>query len=624
LNRRILLALAAGLVIVAVLLAVSGGFRVTAGGLRLSARSPIPATIGVFIALASWYFFARRSNAVALDLDEAFRLLERRSPIVTLSIAIASGLVAFLYATVAAAGADASGYLSEAKLLAEGQLAYRDTLASIVGGWQSGATSPLGWRPGVVEGWQSPTYPPGLPLLMALPHWAGGAAAASAVVAVSAAVAVWSTGIIASRLSGVAAIVAAVTLASLPAFIYQSVQPMSDVPVTAAWMVCWLILLRPAAGPPSLAMTQASYGEVAPKRPPAAKAELRPASAQDSAARRRDPRVSGPEEGTSASVFLAGVACALAVLIRPNLAPLAIVPLWFVATRVRHAVAFAFPVALAGLALMWAQWQWYGSPLRSGYGAMGELFAVTNIVPNALFHFGVLISTAPILLLAPIGALLVRRDRRAWALTAFAALVVAAYLIYAVFDHWSYFRFLLPALAVGSIFVGAAVARMAAGLPAPARAPVTLAVALAIAAIGIANARALDAFALKNQHHRVVQLGEHLNASIVADAVIVAGEQSGSMRYYTGRPIVRWEAVSPEELTRALIALRAANRPVWFVLDAWELEPFQAKFAGVRVVLDWPPAVTAGTTHRTSAWQLGDREKFQLGEQVPTSRLASP
>jgi hypothetical protein len=340
---------------------------------------------------------------------------------------------------------------------------------------------------------------------------------------------------------------------------------MSDVPVTAAWTLCWLAVVRSPA--------------------------------------------------------LAGVACAIAVLIRPNLAPLTIVPLLFLSTRIRDAIAFALPVALAGFALMWAQWQWYGSPLRSGYGTLGELFAFANIRPNALFYSDVLISTAPILLLAPIGAWLVRRDRRARALATFAAAVVAAYLAYAVFDHWSYFRFLLPALAIGSIFVGAVVAAMVAGLPVSARAPVTFAVALAIAAAGIANARVLDAFALKDQHHRIVQLGEHLNTSIPADAVIVAGEQSGSMRYYTGRPVVRWEAASPEDLMRALAALQAANRPVWFVLDAWELEPFRAKFGSVpAAALDWPPAVTAGTTHRTSAWQLSDRERFQRGENVVTER----
>ena len=301
-----------------------------------------------------------------------------------------------------------------------------------------------------------------------------------------------------------------------------------------------------------------------------------------------------------------------------NLAPLAIVPLVFVSTRIRHVVAFATPVALAGLALMGAMA--LGLALRSGYGPVGELFATANILPNVLFYAGVLVPTAPILLLAPIGALLVRRAPGMGAGSVRDA-VVAAYLTYAFFDHWSYFRFLLPALAIGSIFVGAAVARMVAGLPVSARAAVTFVVALAIAATGIANARVLDAFALKDQHHRIVQLGEHLGASIPDNAVIVAGEQSGSMRYYTSRPVVRWEAASPEDLTRALLALRAANRPVWFVLDAFEEEPFRAKFAGVRVVLDWPPAVVAGTTHRTSAWQLSDRDRFTRGENPATLRL---
>ncbi len=40
----------------------------------------------------------------------------------------------------------------------------------------------------------------------------------------------------------------------------------------------------------------------------------------------------------------------------------------------------------------------------------------------------------------------------AQALFAFAALVVGAYLVYAVFDDWSYLRFLLPAMAVLAVF----------------------------------------------------------------------------------------------------------------------------------------------------------------------------
>ncbi len=35
---------------------------------------------------------------------------------------------------------------------------------------------------------------------------------------------------------------------------------------------------------------------------------------------------------------------------------------------------------------------------------------------------------------------------------AFASMVIGAYLVYAVFDDWSYLRFLLPAMAVLAVF----------------------------------------------------------------------------------------------------------------------------------------------------------------------------
>ena len=568
--------LATALAVVAVLLAVSGGFRVTVGGLRLSARSPWPSALAALVALAGWYVLARKGSGVASDVEHAWLLINRRASTMTLAIAILSGAVAALQGTFAAAGADASGYLSEAQLFASGRLFFHDTLASIVGGWQTGLTAPLGWRPAAIEGLQSPTYPPGLPLLMAIPHLAGGSVAACCVVIVSAAIAVWSTGRVAMHLAGGAAgIVAAVTLATTPVFLFQSVQPMSDVPVTAAWMSCWLMLVRPGSG------------------------------------------IRAP-----GSVFIAGVACAVAALIRPNLAPLALVPLVFAGRRIRDAVAFALPVAAAGALLLWLQWRWYGSPLRSGYGTAGELFTLGNSGANVSFYLQWLVATSPVMLLGVVGLGLARAERLAWSLATFAALVVAAYLAYAVFQDWSYLRFLLPALAIGSVFVGVAVAKMSGGIPATARAVVLVAAGVAIAAAGIANARALDAFDLDEHHRRIVQLGERLDGVMAADAAIVAGEQSGSMRYYTGRAIIRWEAASPEDLARALAAVTAAGRPAWIVLDAWEVGLFRTKFAQVPAAsLDWPPAFVAGTTHRTSTWQLSDRDRFMRGENTPTVRL---
>ena len=206
------------------------------------------------------------------------------------------------------------------------------------------------------------------------------------------------------------------------------------------------------------------------------------------------------------------------------------------------------------------------------------------------------------------------------ALAAFAVLVVTAYLFYAVFDVWSYLRFLLPALAVSAVFASAAIAAGLQRLPTRLRLIAVLAVALGLLAHGVSQARALDTFRLADQQHRVFRVAEFV-AALPTGAVIVAGEQSGSLRYYTGRSILRWDAASADALSTAIAAVTAAGRPVVVALDAWEHEPFRARHGGVEAVtLEWPPAFEAGTSHRTRVWRLGDREKFLRGEVLVTER----
>jgi len=370
--------------------------------------------------------------------------------------------------------------------------------------------------------------------------------------------------LLASQLGGsVAAVIAAALLAFTPAFIHQSIQPMSDVPVTAAWMMGFLLVYR-----------------------------------------RRS--------------FWAGVACALAVLIRPNLAPLAIVPL----VIAQHRIAFASPVALAGLFIAFVQMDWYGSPLRSGYGTPDELFAISNIAPNASRYFTWLVATAPVLFLAVFGFIRLKRDRTTQALLAFVVLVIGSYLVYAVFDDWSYLRFLLPAMAVLAMFAAVALAAWLERWPIAWRAPILFVLLLGVTAHGLFTARSHDTFKLADQLRRVSRVGDFINGNVPDVAVVLSGEQSGSMRYYTHRSILRWEAASPEALASAITTLEEKGRPVYVVLDAWENEPFRKKFSTVPAVsLDWPPVLEAGTSHRTRLWRLADRERFLRGEPLNITRL---
>ena len=396
---------------------------------------------------------------------------------------------------------------------------------------------------------------------MALPHAVAGLNGANAVIIAGAAIAVWAAGMIAR---GIAGIMAAAFLAFAPVFLYQSIQPMSDVPVTAAWMLSFLLLAR-------------------------------------------DRR----------SVW-AGVACAMAVLIRPNLAPLAIVP-FALSTNKRW---FAVPVAMAGVFLAVVQDLWYGSPFRSGYGTAEELFSVTNILPNAGRYASWLVATSPILYVAPIGFARVRRDAQARALFAFSLLAIAAYLLYAVFDHWSYLRFVLPAMAVFAVFTGIAFTTWIERWPVALRLPLFLVLTLGVAAHGLFTAGVLDTFKLRDQLRRVEQVAAAIDHTAPANAVLIAGEQSGSMRYYTGRSILRWEAATPDTFPKAIETLLKAERPIYIVLDAWEREPFRKKFPDIGPAeLDWPPMLETGSTHRTFVWNLADRLRFQIGQKINTVRL---
>src|SRR5688572_17426102 len=99
----VLLILATTLIVVAVVLAVSGGFRATVGGFRISARSPLAASIAALIAGAMWFALARRDRAIAADLEAASSALERHSTRIIGAIALIAAIVAATFATRSAA-----------------------------------------------------------------------------------------------------------------------------------------------------------------------------------------------------------------------------------------------------------------------------------------------------------------------------------------------------------------------------------------------------------------------------------------------------------------------------------------------------------------------------------------
>jgi hypothetical protein len=186
-------------------------------------------------------------------------------------------------------------------------------------------------------------------------------------------------------------------------------------------------------------------------------------------------------------------------------------------------------------------------------------------------------------------------------------LVVLAYLIYAVFESWTYLRFLLPALAVAVIALSSMLMWGSARLPVVARVFVIPIVLLSVCATNVASARELGVFRFADRQTRGRVVGERLASLLPPDAVIVSSEQSGTMRYYTGRSVLRWDLVTPSAMPSALARLADAGHSLWVVLDDWEEADFRRKFPELASrTLDHQPVVESapGLGIRTRAWPV--------------------
>jgi hypothetical protein len=538
---------------------VTGGIVTTALGFRLSAHSPVVAFVAAAVCAGAWIAIRVQRRTLPADLQRLEGACARRWRSALAVIAVGAMVAASLFHTFSATGADASGYLSYADTLAAGELERFEPLAAIAQ-WNDGPATlaPLGWQRAQADsGYQVPTYAIGLPLLLAPPLALGGDRAASLMIPVTFALAVLLTGAIAKRSGGAsAAIMAAVWLATSPVALIQSMQVMSDVPATAAWLACWWWAYT--------------------NRP-----------------------------------LPAGLAAAMAALIRPNLAPLAILPAIYLARNASGAasraaaIRFAIPALVAGSVVAYLQWRYFGSPLRSGYGTAAELYDLTNLASNAGLYGRWLIDThGPWLLFAPAAAIAGGRELR-WGL-AFAVVVVFPYLLYAVFESWTYLRFMLPALVFAMIATSTLAAMVLGRMPVAIRVFATTALVLALATVNLVSSRTHGVFRLTERQARGRIVGQQLAAFLPVNAVIVSGEHSGTVRYYTDRTVLRWDLIAADAMAEALDRLSLNGYQVWVVLDDWEEESFRRKFPALAAAsLDYEPAVesAAGVGIRTRAWR---------------------
>ncbi len=495
----------------------------------------------------------------------------------TRATALLAGLLALAvlwagirWGALVAGGADSYGYVSQAGLWQQGlPIVQQDLVRSSPWPGAAHTWSPLGYRPSPHQlDAIVPLYSPGLPLLMGLFQIVAGYCGAFLVVPLCGALTIAATYALGRRLFDAPGIAlwGAALVATSPVFLYQLMNAMSDVPVTAAWALALALAVR------------------------------------------NQPLASGLSMGA-------------AIAIRPNLVPLAALLAVWLWLRDRRAAAssvlrFAVGTAPAIAGIAWFNARLYESPLVSGYGTASDLYSLQFFATNARQFAGWMNDVqTPVVLLA--GLFFVAPRLFPPARIPFPRLllggslgaVVLSYMFYRPFDAWWYLRFLLPMWPVMMLLT-------AAGINVVARRWLTHIYAIAIATAaallawhGVHVAIARSAFELGRGERRYIDVGRFISTHTDPDAVILSVQHSGSLRLYAGRLTLRYDALDPEWLDRTVEHLRSIGRHPYFVLDGEEVELFRQRFGAMNRTgaVDWTPFGTLGSINvydaadRTSA-----------------------
>jgi hypothetical protein len=429
-----------------------------------------------------------------------------------------------------------------------------------------------------------PICPSGLALIMAPLYLVGGPSLMFAAVPVLGAVLVLAISAVGSRFSSRVGVAAAVLTAASPVFLYQVVQPMSDVPAAAFWAVA----------------------------------------------------VACATGTTRRHAIAAGLATSAAILMRPNLVPLGFVIGVFLWTRPerswgqcgRAAAEYAMGSFPGCLAVALLQQSFYGSPFASGYGSFDAMFSASHIGPN-LVRYGSWLWSAqtPVLLVALAAVVLMPGPLTALLLGLFVTNLLL-FLPYVVFEDWSYLRFLLPTipflLVLVAAVVDAVVVRLVGAGISPGDQGRRRRVAMAMvpivagtAALFVYQAHARHAFELQGMEARFARAGRFVDRRLPANAFLITDYESGSVPFYSGRRTLAWRALDPAWLDRAIAFVRERGFEPYLLFERWEEPEFRSRFADSALgTLDWPPMAEVATQVRI--YRVADRDLYRKGLAVKT------
>jgi len=507
--------------------------------------------------------------------------MHRISLITAAAAAIVVAVVGLHWGTYAAGGSDSSCYALMADAFAAGHLQPTSALVAHVpwpdapktftpGGFVVSETNPSA---------SAPVCAPGFSLLLAPLITVGGLNAIFLLTPIAGALLVWLTFVAGRAMAGpLAGAMGAVLVAASPTMLYQVVQPMNDVTTAALWMAGFVALLR-----------------------------------------RR--------------YALAGLCCGLALLVRPNLLPLALVA-GFASLGIRDSgfgirnlTRFAIAAVPFGLLVLWLNNGLYGSPFRTGYGQLGYLFGLSVIPLNASRYFGWLVETqTPFPLLAFAAPFVVAREKRRDAVLAIGLILATCfiYFIYTPFDDWSFVRFLLPAIALMIVLASAVtVHALTRVLPRHPGAS-ALIVSVITAGLAIVCVRTADdrlAFDMKHLEQRYRSAGLVVRDRLPENAVVLSVWDSGAVRFHGRKEALTWAGLDPAWLDRAVAWLEEHGHRPYILVESWEEPAFRSRFGNQSDIgkLDWPPKYEIDRVVRI--FDPKDRSRYDRGENVDTEYL---
>jgi hypothetical protein len=347
---------------------------------------------------------------------------------------------------------------------------------------------------------------------------------------------------------------AAILLAASPVFLLQSLLPMSDVPATAWWALSLACALGSARTAP----------------------------------------------------LCCGIAGGLAILTRPNLVPLAVIPpvllLWPLlrtpaagAEMARRLALFSAGVVPACLAIAFLNNRWYGSPFAAGYGTVDQLYSAVNLIPNLERYPRWLLRTETPIVLLGLGAPIVARRERRFGVAGFCfvAIVLASYLFHFPNDGWVWLRYLLPALPALLVLTGITIAVALRGLERGVRIAAAATIVLLVAGHGLGFTAREGVFGVDQGERKSRAMGEYIAHRFADRSVFISNLHSGSIRYYADRLTVRSEFIPDQFLDRVITDLRELGYRPYIVLEQQEEARFRQQFSSRSGygALDWPPAV---------------------------------